>query len=180
MPSYVISGGPATGKTSVIIELKRLGYNVIEEVAREVATEDKRFSGKRIKEIDWVLFHEAIFKLQKEKLEKLDSPVVFLDRSVGDLLAYDKIHKVETTKERLDFAKKFRHDKIFILDFLDFYETDDVRDESVEEQEEIHNAIIEAYEKLRYKIIFVPFMKIEERVRFILNNIKDFVEQPNL
>ena len=171
MVNYVITGGPGTGKTSVVEELERLGYEVIGEAARIIAETDERFVGKAIYEIDWDAFHEAIIDWQKEEFGKIGDRVVFIDRGLGDNLAYDKIHKVETSKEKLDFTNSFKHDKIFVLDFLDFYETDELRTETKEEQEELHVAIIEAYEGLGYEIITVPFMSVAERVQFILDKV---------
>jgi len=171
MVNYVISGGPGTGKTSVIEELERLGHDVIGEAARIIAETDERFVGKSINEIDWDAFHAAIIDWQKEEFGKIGDRVVFIDRGLGDNLAYDKIHKVETSKEKLDFTNSFKHDKIFVLDFLDFYETDGLRDETKEEQEELHAAIIEAYENLGCEIVVVPFMSVADRARFILDKV---------
>ncbi|WP_279157967.1 AAA family ATPase, partial [Parabacteroides goldsteinii] len=36
---YVITGGPGTGKTSLIEELKIVGYQTVKEVARDIIKE---------------------------------------------------------------------------------------------------------------------------------------------
>ena len=39
---YVITGGPGTGKTSLIEELKIVGYQTVKEVARDIIKEQQQ------------------------------------------------------------------------------------------------------------------------------------------
>lgn len=170
---YVISGGPSTGKTATINEIKKRGYKVLEEAARNVAETDKRFIGKSIREIDSEKFQNAIFDYQKEELSRLNGDGdVFLDRGFGDTLAYYKVYGLEVPQDKLGYAKKTRYCKIFILDFLNFYKKDSLRIETKREQEKIQKEIINMYKELGYKPIIVPFMSIMERVDFILKKLK--------
>ncbi|MEJ2267457.1 MAG: ATP-binding protein [Nanoarchaeota archaeon] len=170
---YIISGGPGTGKTSTIKELKKRGFKILPEATREIASKDKRFIGKSIKEINMSQFQEEIFNLQKNfYLNNCSEGIIFSDRGFGDTLAYYKINNLDIPKDKFDYANRFSFAKIFILDFLNFYETDELRMESKREQEIIQNEIIKMYQKLNYKPIIVPFDSLENRVNFILNKIK--------
>lgn len=172
---YVISGGPGTGKTSTINELEKRGYKILKEAAREVSQKDKKFKGKSILEINKKDFQDAIFEFQVKQigqLKKLNKKeIIFSDRGFGDTLTYYKLDGLQTPKEKFDYAKKFRYEKIFILDFLNFYEQDNLRKESRKGAEKIHAGIIKTYKELEYKIINVPFISVEKRVEFILNKI---------
>ena len=167
---FFISGGPCTGKTSVINELKDNGHNTVPETAREVALNDSRFVGKSIKEIDMRIFQNEIFNLQKKQIESLIGrrENFFFDRGFGDTLAYGKISGFGVPNDFFDYAKRFRHSKIFILEPLGFYKTDELRTETKEEQKEIHEKIINAYGELKHPIIFVPLMNTKQRAEFIL------------
>ena len=57
------------------------------------------------------------------------------------------------------------------MNSLNFYEKDDFRQETEERQKRIHEEIIKIYKQLGYKIIFVPFMSVEDRVRFIKERV---------
>jgi predicted ATPase len=173
MVNYIISGGPCTGKSSVVEALGKLGYNVVNEVSRTVANSDERFAGKSVKEINHDLFQGAIFEFQKKVFGGLGDGVFFFDCGVGDSLAYRKFRGVSIGQDILDFAKEVRHDKIFILDVLDHYEQDELRKETREDQKIVHGFIIEAYRKLGHDIIFVPAMSVKDRVRFILDRVDD-------
>ncbi len=169
---YIISGGPGTGKTSVIKELKKKGFRVLDEAARKIALKDSRFISKNIKEINPVKFQKAIFELQRKSYLRIKpSKLIFSDRGFGDTLAYYKINNLRIPKEKFDYAKKFRFNKIFILNPLSFYVTDELRTESKKEQRIIQKEIINMYKKLDYKPIKVPSNSIKERVDFILKNM---------
>ena len=170
---FVISGGPGTGKTSIIKELSKK-FKFVLEAAREVGKKDSRFNGKSIKEINPLEFQRAIFDFQKKKFSELKdkkNKIIFSDRWFGDTLAYYKFHNLKIPKDEFDYAKKFRCSKVFMLNFLNFYEKDRLRQESNKEQKEIHRLIINMYKKLGYTPIIVPFMNISDRVRFILSKI---------
>lgn len=173
MKIYVISGGPGTGKTSVINELSK-EFITFEEAARALGDNDPRFKGKSVNEINMKSFQDAIFDFQKKQIEELckeKEKIIFSDRGVGDTIAYYKLSKLDVPKAVINFAESFRYSGIFILDFLDFYETDALRQEKKEKQKKIHNEIIKTYKKLGYKIIFVPFMSIKDRVRFVKEKV---------
>ncbi len=173
MKLYVISGAPSTGKTSVINELAK-EFKVLPEAARVIAEKNPRFRGKSIREIDKEEFQKAIFELKIKLIESLDkseNDIVFSDRGLGDTIAYYKFYNLEVPKKFLDYINKLKYAGIFVLDFLDFYEKDSLRQESREEAEEVQKRIIETYEELGYKIIKVPFTSVEERVNFIKNRV---------
>ena len=106
MVNYVISGGPCTGKSSVVEELRRLGYNVLEEISRKVANSDERFVGKSVDEIDHHLFEKAIFEFQRDLFRNLGEGVYFSDSGIGDSFAYRKFRGVAVGQDILDFSKE--------------------------------------------------------------------------
>lgn len=171
MKVYVISGGPGTGKTSVINELGK-EFKILPETARLLGENDKRFKGKSSEETDKKEFQDAVFEMQAQLLKTLkDDKIVFSDRGVGDTIAYYRINGLKVPKGVSDYSKEFRYSEIFILDSLNFYETDDFRQEKEEKQKKIHEEIINIYKKLGYKITFVPFMSVKDRVRFIKERV---------
>ncbi|MDO8516978.1 MAG: ATP-binding protein [Nanoarchaeota archaeon] len=178
MKIYVISGGPGTGKTATINKLRK-EFKILPETARKVANKDKRFIGKSIKQINMKDFQNAIFLHQKKTIEKLkkykpstNNSIIFSDRGLGDTIAYYKINNLEIPQEVLEYAKNFRYDEIFILDFLNFYAQDELRQENKEEQKKIHETIIKTYEELGYKPIIIPFSTIKNRTNIIKSYLK--------
>lgn len=176
---FVISGGPGTGKTSTINELSKK-FLVLPEAAREVAEKDLRFNGKSVREINHAYFQKAIFEFQKNQLNNIKdrkNEIIFSDRWFGDTLAYYIFHNLKIPKDEFDYAKNHKGRGIFILDLLNFYEKDKLRQENNEEQKRIHNLIIGMYQKLGYRPIIVQFMGISERVEFILSKINSQINK---
>lgn len=172
MKVYVITGMPCSGKTTTIKILKKRGFYVLEEAARIVLKE--KFGNKSAKEVNPYFLQREIFKFQEKMLRNIPLNVeeVFSDRGFGDTLAYFKFHNLKIPKSFIEKTKKFRYEKIFFLEKLDFYKKDRLRKEEREEAEKIGNFIKKTYEEFGYKLINVPFMGAEERVDYILNKIK--------
>jgi len=173
MKIYVISGGPSAGKTSVINELGKK-FKILREAARYVGDNDLRFKGKSVKGIERTEFQKAIFEFQKKQILELDNDnkTVFSDRGFGDTIAYYLFDNLEVPEDLLEKARKFRYAGIFFLEPLNFYVKDKLRQESKEQMKKIRECILKAYSDLSYNIIKVPFMPIEERIKFILEKVQ--------
>ena len=164
MNKYVLTGGPCSGKTSLINCLRKRGFNVLEEVARKVIEEQGGFpTGKKeIEKFQGLMFYE-----QLKKEVGLNREMVFLDRGIGDYHAYSQ-HLMGYIPEntKIDFSN--RYNKIFVLDRLPFID-DGLRIESGDEEaEKIHQQIIKVYEKFGYSVVNVPVMSIKERANYVL------------
>ena len=46
MQKFIITGAPGTGKTSIINHLKKKGYNCIDEISREIISEQIAINGE--------------------------------------------------------------------------------------------------------------------------------------
>lgn len=175
---FVISGGPCSGKTSLVKYLESKGFFVVHESARKlveegiISLEDFKSKQKR----DHI--QRIIFKKQLEAEESiLHEGIVFLDRSVVDGIAYYWIANLEPPREILSVASKRNYEKVFILEQLPFYEEDGIRHENIEEAKKIQELIIRAYTMLGYKIKFVPVMPLEERAVFVLKEVENSVKE---
>lgn len=166
---YVLTGGPSCGKSTTISELKKIGFSVLEEVAREFIQRRGSFPENRkdIEEFQIIMFNEQL----KREAGITDS-IAFLDRGFGDYHAYSKHLLNYVPKTLKEFNFKNSYEKIFILERLPFV-ADGLRIESGEEEaEKIHSLIIDAYKQEGYNPIFVPVMPIKERTNYILEKIK--------
>lgn len=168
---FAISGGPCVGKTTIIKELGKLGFNIIPESARIVAENDERFKGKNIKEINMAEFQKEILNMQIKLHEDFllrNSSFAFSDRGFGDTIAYYKLNGLNFPGIKKDYVKNFRYAGVFILEPLKFYKTDGLRTETKEEQTKIHEEIEKSYGDLGYDLIKIPQMPIEGRIALIL------------
>ena len=169
---YVITGGPSTGKTTVINLLTERGYKTTIEHARHYIDTMKE-EGRTVEEIraNKRKFQLGVLDMQIEQEAELSpSDTVFLDRAIPDAMAYYRFLKLEYDKILLDAMKEVAYKKIFILDRLPFV-NDYARTEDEQAQKLIHQLIIEVYQSLEFPVVFVPVISPDERVEFILKNL---------
>lgn len=170
---FVLSGGPCSGKTTLVNFFKSKGYDVINEVAREVLFNEKTSTGEiSLDKKDFLLrqFFICSLQLEKEKTYNPEKDFVFLDRGFLDGIAYLRLKSLKS--EILEFyAKHYEYDKIFLLDRFPF-ESDSERIEASEsEAEKIQNELLNVYSEFGYTPIKVPIMPIKERAEFILKHV---------
>ena len=175
LKKIVLTGGPSSGKTSIIKNLKKLGFLCFDEVARElffgtsVLNSFKKnpllFSKKIInKRIDHYLISE-------NKTSNAKRNLCFFDRGIHDSIAYLNYMKVENDYEKR--LKRFNYSLIFLLELnKNFFKNDINRSESFDQSKSIHNEIELIYKKFNFEIIKVPWMNIEKRTNFILDKCK--------
>jgi len=169
---YVITGGPSSGKTTILHELAKLGYIIYPEAAR-VFINQEMVNGKTLREIrdDEAKFQRKVLKM-KVKIEK-SAPrdkIVFFDRAIPDSIAYYQICGLNP-KEALKFCQKGKYKKIFFLEQLPF-ENDYARIESRKTTKKLNKLLKGSYKKLGYEVINIPVASVKKRIQKIINEIK--------
>ena len=174
---YVITGGPSSGKTTIINELSKLGYLIVPNMAR-VYIDQEIVKGKSLKELrsDEAKFQRKILKIKIEAEEKMPKDkIVFLDNAVPCSIAYYQICGLDP-KEVIQLCQKEQYRKVFFLEQLPF-EQDRARTENLKTIGKLNRLLREAYENLGYEVVFVPRftpirdISIAKRLELILTHV---------
>jgi len=172
----VITGGPGTGKTSIINELKNKGYSCFEEISREVIAEARKSGIDQLFLTHPLLFSELLLKgrvTQFIESNNSHSEFVFLDRGIPDVIAYMDYIGDSYPKIFEASCREYTYDYIFILaPWPEIYVTDSERYETFEQAVTIYHKLLNTYSKFQYNILEVPFCNVEERADYILKKIK--------
>ncbi len=169
---YVITGGPGSGKTTLVNLLKARGYQTTIEHARHYL-DTQRSTGKTVEEIrrNQRAFQLGVLDMQiEQEKEILPEDIVFLDRAIPDALAYYHFLNLSEDVKLLEAMQKASYKKVFILDCLPLV-NDYARTEDEVAQKRIHVLLIEVYKSLPFPVVFVPVLQPDERVDFILKNL---------
>lgn len=171
----VITGGPGTGKTTIIDALIEQGYACFPEISRQITLEAKKQGIEQLFLEKPLLFSELLLEGRKKQHEQASSDaaeIVFLDRGIPDILAY--MHYIgDSYPSFFDQAgREHQYSKIFVLPpWEEIYESDEARYENFEQAKLIFAHLLETYQKYGYQLIEVPRGTVEERIQFILNQL---------
>ncbi|WP_139959150.1 AAA family ATPase [Flavicella sediminum] len=173
----VITGGPSTGKTTLINSLEKQGFYCIAEASREITLEARKTGISQLFLTDPLLFSTLLLEkriLQYNTAHKTDKQIVLFDRGIPDIAAYLNFFK---QKHDLDFSKintENKYQKIFITPpWKVIHTTDNERFESFEEAVEIHKELVSTYTTLGYTPIEIPFGTPEERALFVAKQLSN-------
>jgi predicted ATPase len=171
-PWYVLTGGPCSGKTTLITELKERAYSVLPESARTVIAAGIA-EGKAIAEIvgDPLALEHVILKHQLELIaEASKEDVLFVDRGIPDNIAYYRKFGLALDDVINEAVASVQYRRIFLLDMIEFA-GDAERYETPEEAAKLHEGMRKAYIELGYQIVDVPVMPVPKRADFVLARI---------
>jgi predicted ATPase len=172
----VITGGPGSGKTTLINHIKRLGYSTMEEVSREIINEARKEGIDQLFLTDPMLFSQKLLEsrlLQFEKAKELDTDYVFYDRATPDITAYMDFIGSQYSTEFEKPCYTHLYDCVFLLPPWELiYTKDNERYETFTQAKKIYKSLCDGYKKYGYTIIEVPQASIEQRWDFISNYLK--------
>nr|WP_321227783.1 ATP-binding protein [uncultured Psychroserpens sp.] len=172
----VITGGPGTGKSSIITELISRNFICFEEVSRQVTLEARKNGVEQLFLTKPLLFSELLLTARtKQYVETntVDEPIVFLDRGLPDVLAYMDFFNSDYPKHFTETCETHVYDKIFVLaPWQEIFVSDSERYENFDQAVEIHHALLDTYQRFGYELIDVPFESIIKRADFILEQLK--------
>ena len=166
---YVITGGPGTGKTSIIKELSSRNFFCVKENARKIVfSRDSKVD----KLSSYIHYENKISDLRtKSYAITPNNQICFFDRSVFDCLAYLKIKKIEASSQiKKNIKTCVFNKKLFFTPFwAEIFKNDKVRTESITEAKKIEKTLLEIYKSFGFKPIIIPKDKVSKRVDFIIS-----------
>jgi predicted ATPase len=174
MKRYILTGTPGSGKTSLLHELKRQGYWVVEEAATDVIAGEQMLGNPE----PWVQpdFIDSIVRLQKQRqLEASTSPdeLQWYDRSPMCTLALSRYLRYPASPSLLEEIEGIEREgiyqrRVFFIEHLGFCLPTEARKITFEESlvfEKIHE---ETYTSLGYDLIKIAPDALSERVHRIM------------
>lgn len=161
----IISGPPSSGKTTIINELRQLGYDCKNEISPpKINLEIKK---------NKYIVSEFLFSERKKQYIHTDSQVCFYDRSLIDVIAYMNFWNEKYPLDWKNTAHNLKyHQNVFYAPFWDsIYQQNKHRKETMQEAEKIDFFLRQSFLDFNYNIIELPKIDISERTNFIINNI---------
>ena len=169
----VLSGGPGTGKTSIIQALHKKGYTVYPEVSRAIIQDSLSTQSSVLPWKDLMAFSTKV--MNQRFIDFIEGKkLCFYDRSLIDTLAYLKHAGIDIPPKWHERAKRNKYfPKVFLTPpWEEIYTQDEERKESFEEVVALHNILKEMYTSYGYECLEIPQGSVEERVAFIRKKLR--------
>ncbi len=169
---YVISGGPASGKTTLIHLLGERGFATVHEHARQ-RIDRAVHEGLTVEEVrqDQQAFQRGVLEMQLEHESNVPpEQLTFFDRGIPDTLAYSRFHGLPPDPYFVAALVECSYRKAFLLDLLPMVH-DYARTEDEMAQKLIQSLLVEVYSSMPFPLVRVPVLPPDERVDFILANL---------
>lgn len=172
---YILTGGPGSGKSSVIDELSRQGYTCAEEVGRAVIQDQVAIDGEALPWKDAARFRDLMFEAQLELYDSFKSKkIVFFDRGLIDCIGYSRLVDIEVpaTMKQLAMEHPFNPTVFTFPPWEEIYANDEERKQDFDEAVATYEAMVEVYREYGYTTLDVPKLPVKDRVAFILDSIE--------
>jgi len=173
MLPIVLTGGPGSGKTTLINALQAKGIAVMPEVSREILATEKENNGDGLPWINPDKFHLMVLEGRMQQYKDACSmpKPIFLDRGIPDSFAYLVADGQSIPPEDWEKMAAFPyHNTVLITPpWKEIYANDEQRWEDFEHATRIFNALSSVYRTLGYTVVEVPKSPINERVSFIMD-----------
>lgn len=172
---FVITGGPGSGKSSVIAALAEQGVATMPEAGRAIIRDQIAIGGNALPWDDRAAFAGQMLgwelRSHREALA-LAGPVV-LDRGVPDVIGYLRLCGLPVPAHAERAAAAFRyHRTVFMAPhWPEIYAQDAERKQEETEAAATHDMMAQVYTALGYDVVALPLASVAERVRFVRERI---------
>ncbi|MCH4539868.1 AAA family ATPase [Brucella tritici] len=167
----IISGGPGSGKSTLIDALERQGFSRTVEAGRAIIQDQVAIGGKALPWSDRALFAELMlcWEMRSHAMAKQQSGTVFFDRGVPDVIGYLMLCNLPIPKHMEEAARQFPYNRTVFLapPWAEIFGQDTERKQDFEEATRTFHAMDKTYRRLGYEIALLPKSSVEERVSFI-------------
>jgi len=172
---FVLTGGPCSGKTTLIEALAAKGYATAPEAGRNIIQDQMTVGGSALPWNDRTLFAELMlaWELRSHHTAARLSGPVFFDRGVPDTLAYLSLSGLPVPAHMEKAAGHFRYNRrVFIAPpWPEIFTQDAERSQDLDEAERTFEALVDTYPRYGYELITLPRTSVEERLAFIFEEL---------
>ena len=172
----VFTGGPGSGKTSVLEALQKSGYRTKSEVGRKVIQQEV---AKGSDSVPWANKQRFASKMLKKEVNALatlsnEGRTVFFDRSVIDVYGYCQLETLLVSRELLHQCSTANYIKTVFMfpPWQAIYQNDEERKQGFDTAVDTYRAMIKAYSHFGYQPIEMSLNSVEERMNFVLDRVK--------
>ncbi|WP_378950019.1 AAA family ATPase [Mesorhizobium sp. ANAO-SY3R2] len=171
---FVLTGGPGSGKTTLISALAAAGHAVSVEAGRGIIRDQVAISGTALPWRDPALFAELMlsWEMRSHAIASAATGPVWFDRGVPDVIGYLRLVGLPVPAHVEKAAEEFRYNPmVFVLPhWPEIFTQESERKQDEAEARRTHASMVETYTGCGYDCIEVPRASVDERLQFVLEH----------
>lgn len=169
---FVITGGPGSGKTTLIDALEQAGFARAVEAGRGIIQDQAAIDGPALPWRDPAAFAELMlgWEMRSHRMAERQAGPVFFDRGVPDVIGYLRLMRLPVPVHIEKAAEVFRYcRRVFIAPpWREIFTQDTERRQDFTEAERTYAALAETYARLGYELVELPRAGVAERLKFVV------------
>ena len=171
----VVTGGPGSGKTSLIDALEERGFPRSIEAGRAIIQDEVRAGGTAMPWGDRQAYADRMLARELASYGMADGLAgpVFFDRGLPDIIGYLELCILPVPAAIEAAARRFRYDAMVFIapPWPEIFVQDAERKQDLAEAERTCAAMARVYPALGYALVALPCVDVEARVDFVLERL---------
>ncbi len=172
---FVVTGGPGSGKSSLLAEIQRHGYSTSGEAGRAIIQDQVAIQGRALPWNDRQLFAELMLCRDMRSYHNAEQTTgtFFFDRGVPDVLGYLHLCGLSEPGHLKKAAEIFRYNRVVFIapPWPEIFHQDSERKQDFDEAVRTFHSLHETYRTLGYELIELPRVSIQDRAEFVLGKL---------
>jgi len=172
---FVVTGGPGSGKSTLIEALAQAGFGRSVEAGRGIIQDQVAIGGRALPWIDPALFADMmlVWEIRSYRIAQEQTGAIFFDRGVPDVAGYLRLMQLPVPKYVEQAVESFRyHSRVFIAPpWEEIFQQDRERKQDFAEAVRTFESLATTYTGYGYELVDLPRASVEERARFVLRSV---------
>ncbi|WP_082979913.1 AAA family ATPase [Labrys sp. WJW] len=172
----VLTGGPGSGKTTLISALVAQGIQAMPEAGRAIIQDQVAIGGDALPWADRAAFADLMLAADMRSYREAQAAegLVVFDRGIPDVIGY--LHlcglPVPGPARKAAALCRYRRQVFITPPWPAIYAGDAERKQSLEEAQATHEAMMQVYAGLGYELVPLPLRPVGERAAFVLRALQ--------
>jgi predicted ATPase len=169
----ILSGCSGGGKSTLLNELHRRGYETVEEPGRRIVAEEMRGEGTALPWVDLEAFARRAIEMASRDRERVQEAEgwVFFDRGLIDAaVALEHATSIKCS-DILAGMVRFHRQVFMTPPWPEIYHDDGERQLDMEDGVAEYHRLLDAFDRLGYDPVILPKVDVGTRADFILKSL---------